>query len=363
MPEPAFTLMIEPMKGCNLTCRYCYSDNRGKDVLELKTLHAVFEKISAYLEQEDCREIHILWHGGEPLLAGLDFFKKGLGMAAAFFSRIHCRHFIQTNGLLINDEFSHLFRDKGVEVGISLDGPRKIHDRMRRFKDGSGSWERVMEKMDLMEKCDLSFGICMTQTVLCRREEERIFRFFNSLGHPLRVNPVIPSPYAGNANRFLLDKGEYGSLLCRFFDEWISTPEHRISISPIDNYLGALIGEGITECRHQPSCIGRHLGIKPDGRAVLCSPFEDMTLGSLLDSTVQDLFDAAVCRQIKGRAEALMECRSCINRSICHGGCPFLAHAAGYTTGETDPLCVDYKRIFTHMRRALTTPGIQGMAS
>ncbi len=358
MPDPCvFTLMIEPVKQCNLACRYCYSDTGHTDVMPLDIFRDALEKVAAHLHKTDYPEIHILWHGGEPLLAGTDFFTAALDMASSVLSGLIYRHFIQTNGLLLNIEFLHLFKDNQVAVGISLDGPAYIHDQMRKFGDGSGSWKQVMAKLALMEKHDTSFGICMTQTALCRGQEKPVYDFFSSLGHSLRINPVIQSPYSNMPEKFLLVPGEYGSFLCRIFDQWSLTLNKRIPLSPIKEYLQAVLGMGISECRHQACCVGSHLGIKPDGAAVLCSPFEDIILGGIRESSVDDLFASSLCKRIWQRAEILADCRRCINRSICSGGCPFLAHTFGYALENKDPLCTDYKIIFDHMRQTLAARG------
>lgn len=358
MPDPCvFTLMIEPVKHCNLACRYCYSDTGHTDVMPLDIFRDALEKVAAHMHQTDCPEIHILWHGGEPLLAGIDFFTTALNTVSSVFSGLIYRHFIQTNGLLLNEKFLHIFKDNRVAVGISLDGPAYIHDKMRRCRDGSGSWKQVMEKIDLMEKIGTPFGICMTQTALCRGQEKPVYDFFSSLGHPLRINPVIVSQYSSMSVKFLLDPGEYGAFLCRIFDQWAHTQKNRIPVSPIREYLQAVLGRGISECRHQPCCVGSHLGIKPDGSAVLCSPFEDIILGSIREKSVDDLFASSLCARIRQRADTLAECGRCINRPICSKGCPFLAHTSGYALENKDPFCTDYKIIFDHMRLTLTARG------
>ena len=353
-PKPIFTLMIEPVKHCNLKCLYCYSDTSSySDPMDLNLFHAALEKVHSYIEQIKCREIHILWHGGEPLLAGLAFFKKSLAITSFLFSRIKCRQFIQTNGLLLDDDFCIFLRDNKFEVGISLDGPKEIHDTMRRFKNNQGTWERVMEKIKLMEKYRLAFGFCMTVTSLCRGKESLIYAFFRSLGHPFRVNPIIPS--WNQHNNFLLKKGEYATFLCRLFDEWIQTGTRRIPVSPLDNYLNAVLGNEIIECQHQPHCTGLHIGIKPNGNAVLCSPFEDHILGNILENTLFDLYGSSLCGLVKKRRDSLLECRSCKNKDICHGGCPHNAAAFDHTIAGKDPFCKDYQMIFAHLRHAIKT--------
>ncbi len=134
----AFTLILEPVKGCNLSCRYCYADVTGAGVMSRRTLQTALAKTARYAEGQGFREIHILWHGGEPLLAGLGFFRDALQMLDGLASGLRFQHYLQTNGLLLDHDFGAFFRDHEFQVGISLDGPQVLHDSMRISADG---WE------------------------------------------------------------------------------------------------------------------------------------------------------------------------------------------------------------------------------
>lgn len=354
MPDPVFTLMIEPVKACNLTCRYCYSDNSWKRSMTLDTLCLALDRVRTFLMEAGFRELHILWHGGEPLLAGLDFYKRSQGILFSTFQDLPFRQFIQTNGLLLSREFCLFFRDSRFELGISLDGPREIHDPLRIGKNGSPTWAKVMKKIHLMEDLHLDFGISMTVTTQTLGREKNVYEFFTSLGHPLGINPLIPS--RTNENPHLIPApGEYGRFLCRLFDLWTATETGRIPVSPLDMFLGSLSKGTVSDCRHGTSCIGNHLGIRPNGEAVLCSPFDDLILGNILGQTVSQMYESAACTAILHRDQTIPECVLCENREICHGGCPHLAAAHRGSIKGRDPFCPDYKMIFTHIRNALVS--------
>ncbi len=125
-----------------------------------ETLYIALEKIFFYVKEKQFKEIHFIWHGGEPLLAGIDFFKYGLAILNRFAGNICCRHFIQSNGLLLDDEWSYFLRDMNIHVGISLDGPADIHDRFRVFENSSGTHAAVMEKLNLLKKHHVPAGLC-----------------------------------------------------------------------------------------------------------------------------------------------------------------------------------------------------------
>ena len=155
----AFTLILEPVKRCNLSCRYCYSDGAGAGVMSRQTLQTALEKTARYAERQGFREIHILWHGGEPLLAGLGFFRAAMKILHGLASDLKFHHYLQTNSLLLDHDFCAFFHDHEFQIGISLDGPQVLHDSMRIGADGQGSHAAVLEKVRLLEEQGVSSGV------------------------------------------------------------------------------------------------------------------------------------------------------------------------------------------------------------
>ena len=154
----AFTLILEPVQRCNLRCLYCYSDVAGAGVMSRQTLQTALEKTARYAEGHGFREIHILWHGGEPLLAGLGFFQAAVKILDGLASDLRFHHYLQTNGLLLDHDFCAFFRDHEFQIGISLDGPQVLHDSMRIGADGQGSHAAVLGKVRLLEQQGVSVG-------------------------------------------------------------------------------------------------------------------------------------------------------------------------------------------------------------
>jgi len=151
----------------------------------------------------------------------------------------------------------------------------------------------------------------------------------------------------------LLQPGEYGSFLCRLFDEWASTEHQRVMVSPLDLYLEAILSGVPYECQQQGTCAGSHLGVKPSGDAVLCSRFETHLLGNIHDSEIQELVALPFCEDLRRRAETLSGCHTCMHWSICHGGCPLNALVFCHDHMAKDPFCKDYQLIFARIHRAL----------
>lgn len=349
----AFTLILEPVKRCNLSCRYCYSDGAGAGVMSPQTLKAALEKTVRYAERQGFSEIHLLWHGGEPLLAGLGFFRAAITMLRGLAPDLRFRHYLQTNGLLLDEDFCAFFHDHEFQLGISLDGPQVLHDSMRIGADGQGSHAAVLGKVRLLAEQGVAAGFNAVVTRRSLGQEKAIYRFFQDLGYGFRVNPMIPGRHPETSAPYLLQPGEYGAFLCRLFDAWAGTESRRVPVSPLNLYLEAIVGGAPYECQQRRTCAGSHLGVKPSGDVVLCSRFETPSLGNIHDHEIQELVASPFCEDIRRRAETLSECQKCGHRPICHGGCPLNALVFCHDYMVKDPFCKDYQLIFARIQRAL----------
>ena len=349
----AFTLILEPAKACNLNCRYCYSDVTAAEVMSLQTLQTALEKTARYARGQGFGEIHILWHGGEPLLAGLEFFRAAMHILRPLASDLRFQHYLQTNGLLLDHDFCAFFRDHEFQIGVSLDGPPALHDSMRLGIDGQGTHAAVMEKVRLLEQQGVSAGFNAVVTRRSLGQERAIYRFFQGLGYGFRVNPMIPGRHPETSAPYLLQPGEYGAFLCTLFDVWASTEHQRVMVSPLELYLKAILRGVPYECQQQATCAGSHLAVRPSGDVVPCSRFETQPLGNIHDRDIQELVAAPFCEDMRRRTETLSACHTCRHWSICHGGCPLNALVFCQDHMAKDPFCKDYQLIFAKIHRAL----------
>ena len=224
---------------------------------------------------------------------------------------------------------------------------------MRIGADGQGSHAAVLEKVRLLEEQGVSVGFNAVVTRRSLGQEQAIYRFFQGLGYGFRVNPMIPGRNPESSAPYLLQPGEYGAFLCRLFDAWTGTERQRVTVSPLDLYLEAILGGVPYECQQQGTCVGSHLGVRPSGDVVLCSRFETHPLGNIHDSEIRELMALPFCEDIRRRAETLSDCHACRHWSICHGGCPLNALVFGHDPMAKDPFCKDYQLIFAKIHRAL----------
>lgn len=348
----AFTVTVEPVSECNLDCRYCYSVNKSGRKMERDIFLNAISEVVRYAGEKGFDEVHFVWLGGEPLLAGIDFFERVADYASRMDSNIVLRHFLQTNGLLLNEEFCRLFRQAGFNIGVSIDGPEHIHDAFRVSRGGEPTHSRVMESIRLLQEHRIQFGCVAVVTQKTLGHEREVYDFFRSLGCGFRINPVIPGMNGSNKG-YRIEPEEYGLSLVRFFDAWLSAPSGRVPISPLDNYMLSVVSGETAECQQKDSCVGDTLGIKPDGDVTICGRFQGMTLGNLTRSPLGDLLRTSCQGALRTRGSLHKDCPACVNWSICHAGCPHNAVAFGHDITAKDPFCPAYKAIFAHIRKNL----------
>jgi uncharacterized protein len=349
MAGNAFTVTIEPVAACNLNCHYCYSTPQPTNFLTVEVVGRALRTIVAFAADHGFDEIHCVWHGGEPLLTGIQFFESIFSDLSGL--NFQMKHFIQTNGLLLDGNFCRLFRDADINVGVSIDGPQDIHDRFRVAKGGEPTHFKVMNAIELLREYNVSFGcVAVVSRPMLGRERE-VYNFFSSRGLGFRINPVIPGRGGWDAS-CQIEPADYGASLIRFFDAWIASYPEQVNISPIDSYVAAVATGKPSECQHQLTCANRTVGIKADGHVTICARFQDFSLLRLGTSFVADLFSTGDCASLQSRASSLVECQSCVNWGICHGGCPHNAAAFGLAPSMKDPFCPAYKAIFARIHDA-----------
>lgn len=353
MASRAFTVTLEPVAACNLACAYCYAVKGAAAQPDAGLFLRSLARIGRYAADQGFDEVHCVWLGGEPLLAGHAFFEGMADWAAAAPAGIRVRHFLQTNGLLLDDAYCRLFKAADVQLGLSLDGPQAVHDALRRTSQGGPTFPRVMAAAELLRRHAVPFGCAAVVTRMTLGREQEIYDFFCGLGCGFRINPVIPGPGAARRD-VLIEPEEYGRCLVRFFDAWSDPRGDRVPVSPLDNYVVALLGGELRECQQQSSCARQGLGLKPNGDVVRCGRFQDRILGNLEEADLDALLAGREPDPFEARVAALTGCHGCSYWRQCHGGCPHNAVAFGRDLQARDPFCAAFKMIFSHIARALS---------
>jgi uncharacterized protein len=399
---PAFHLLAKPTGAiCNLDCTYCFF--LSKEVLYPGSRFRMSaEVLQAYIQQilagHQVPEVTVAWQGGEPTLMGLDFFKRSVELAEAYKKPGQTvTYTMQTNGTKLDDAWCAFFKEHNFLIGLSVDGPRQMHDAFRVDKGGQGSFDRVMHGWEVLQKHNVDVNILCTVHAANADHPLDVYRFFrDELGAkaprsgPLFIQfiPIVERatperlPQAnqgwgrlpGGERALYTQEGhmvtrrsvkpkQYGSFLIGVFEEWVRHDVGRVFVQTFDAALANWYGEPGGVCIFQETC-GLALALEHNGDLYACDHFvePDYYLGNILETPMMELVASPRQRQfgLDKRDRLPGYCRACDVRFACHGECPrnrFLRAPGGRGSpgGEEglNYLCAGYKLFFHHIDRPM----------
>lgn len=369
----AFNIMLKPAGSlCNLSCAYCYYLDKSAlyGGREPRMSPEVLEGVTrAYIAANDVPEVQFVWHGGEPLLLGLDFFRKAVAYQKKWADGKKVFNSIQTNGVLLDAAWARFFRENGFLVGLSLDGPEDIHDRYRLDRGGAPTFSRVMSGLNLLRSEGVEFN---TLTTVSRAGEGRgaeVYQFLKASGsrymqflpvmefvrlkgrnaRPEVVEPgtpgAVPAFWSVSARGF----GEY---MTDVFDAWVKADVGRCYVQLFDSVLAAWCGQEAGVCVFSRSCSGNAV-IEHNGDLYLCDHFvyPRYRLGNVLERPIRELMEQEqVTRFALGKTASLPQrCIRCPYLPACNGECP--QHRDPVT--GINVLCDGYRHFFDHVAPAM----------
>ncbi|MFV0338913.1 MAG: anaerobic sulfatase maturase [Chthoniobacterales bacterium] len=389
-PPRAFHVMTKPIGPiCNLDCKYCFYLEKEKlfpSNENFKMSDEVLENyVRQYIEQQDIPEINFAWQGGEPTLLGVNFFRKVVALQKKYANGKLISNAFQTNGTLLNDEWAEFFLTNRFLVGLSIDGPPRLHDAYRVDKKGGSTYQRVITGLRILKKHRVEFN---TLTVVNRLNSEKpleVYRFLRDVGSGfIQFIPLVERLADADAKKLGLDLAtppradeedqvrlpvtdwsvkpkQYGDFLCTIFDEWLRRDVGRTFVQMFDVTLGNTIGQGGSLCLFSEKC-GSALAMEHNGDVYSCDHYvyPDYKLGNILNNTLGEMLNTDFQKKFgNDKADTLPAyCRSCDVRSLCHGECPkhrFIRTPDGEL--GLNYLCRAYKKFFTH-----SAPAMQRMA-
>jgi len=346
---------------CNLECRYCYYLKK-KDLYEkgesLRMSDAILEEyIVQHIDASRGEVIRFSWHGGEPTVLGLDYFRKVVALQRKYRPRDkRIANGIQTNATLLDEEWCRFFAGEGFTVGISLDGPRQMHDRYRVGKGQTPTHEQAMRGYRLLRDhgvpCDV---LCVVHTGNVRYPAE-VYGFFREIGAAyLGFLPLVEhSPDRRTVSDLTVPALAFGDFLRTVFDEWLERDIGRINVQIFEEALATAFGREHGLCIFRETC-GDIPVVEHNGDFFSCDHFvdEEHCLGNISETPLADLLDSPAQREFgQAKAKGLPRfCKACEVLSMCNGGCPkdrFLRTPDGEE--GLNYLCAGYKRFFTHCR-------------
>jgi len=285
------------------------------------------------------------WQGGEPTLAGVDFFRRAVRLQRKYGHGKAVTNAIQTNGTLLNDEWGRFLHDNRFLTGISIDGPAALHDRFRTYPDGRGSHAEVMRGLDILKCHEVEFNALTLVSAANQNHPVEIYRYLNGLGvHFHQYIDCVEFDGNGRLQPFALTPGKWGEFLCRIFDEWYLRDTQTVSIRLFDSILSRLVTGIPTVCPMGNSCRNYFL-VERDGDLYPCDFHVSLEnrLGSVHMTDFGRLWDSGSFREWGTVKEPRSErCAACRFLPLCMGDCP-----KNRISGASI-LCEDWRTFYSH---------------
>jgi uncharacterized protein len=384
-----FVVVTKPTgAACNLDCSYCFflskellypgsNQRMGDDQLE--------QYVRTYLAEQPDGAVTFVWQGGEPTLMGLEFFRRAVALAES-----HRRpaqevsHSFQTNGVVIDDLWAEFFAENKFLVGLSIDGPKDVHDSFRVNKAGRGTFDQVVRGWWCLQRHGVKTNILCTVHAANEHRPLDVYRFFrDELGAEfVQFIPIVErvareqwsavehARQSGTDRTDLvyLKDGEavtsrsvkpveYGAFLSAIFDEWVRVDVGKVFVQIFDVVLSAMFGQYLL-CVHAPEC-GNALAVMHNGDVYSCDHYVEPKnlLGNVNQGSFQEMLVSPAQREFgRSKRTALpAQCQRCPVRWACHGGCP---KDRFIKTSDGEPglnyLCEGYKQFFGHVQAPMT---------
>lgn len=367
---------------CNIDCEYCF-------YLEKQALYGTEKSfrmsdtvlktfITNYISSQPTPAVEFVWQGGEPTLMGIDFYKRVVELQRPFASQKAISNALQTNGTLLTDDWCIFLKDHNFMVGISLDGPRKIHDRYRRDKNGKGSFDSALHGLRLLQKHGVEYNVLVSVARETAHHPLAVYRYLRKVGvefiqftpivertgssrqHEglrLAAPPSVRKEEPGKVTPWSVDPEEYGDFLISVFEEWVRNDVGTVFVMNFEWALNAWIGNPSTVCVHAEQC-GGSLVVEHNGDVYACDHcvYPEYLLGNVFSCSLPSLVEKS--RQsgfgLNKETALPLQCRECEVIAACRGGCP--KHRFARTFGNESGLhylCQGYRKFFRHIRKYL----------
>ena len=329
---PPINLLIKPASSlCNLRCKYCFyhsiAENRSVPsygIMDSETAELLVKKALDYAENI-CT---FAFQGGEPTLAGLDFYKNFVQLVSKYNTKnININYAIQTNGIIINEEWADFLARNKFLVGLSLDGPKDVNDVYRIDSREEGSFSRIMKTVEIFNRYDVQYNILCVVNNLVARHANKIYNFFvkNKFSYLQFIQCLDPIDEEPGGNPYSLNPDMYASFLKKIFDNWYRdvTNGKFVSIRYFDNLVGMIMGYPPEACGMLGRC-SCYFVIEADGSVYPCDFYvlDEWKLGNVKSADFSDLINTDTAKKfVQVSLHVDDKCKECKWFKICRGGC------------------------------------------
>ena len=371
--KPLYVMLKPAGAHCNLACKYCYYLEKNK-LYPTAQRHLMSDEMleqftREYIEAQTMNQVLFTWHGGEPLLRSIDFYRKAISLQQKYAGDRRIDNVIQTNGTLLTDEWCEFFALNHWLVGISIDGPQPDHDHYRLTAAGKPSWQKVMQGIKLLKKHGVEWNAMAVVNAYNANHPLEFYRFFKENGCQfLQFTPIVERLTRhedGRTLASLADKDEislseasvapeqWGYFLCAIFDEWVRKDVGKIFVEIFDCTLANWMGISPGICAYSKEC--GHAGVmEHNGDVYSCDHFvfPEYKLGNIRDHSLIDMLYGEQQQEFSRLKHSSLprQCKECDMEFACHGECPknrFMKDK--YGDSGLNYLCPGYYHYYQHV--------------
>lgn len=371
--KPLYVMLKPAGAHCNLACKYCYyleKNNLYQNTPRHLMTDEMLEQFTReYIEAQTMPQVLFTWHGGEPLMRSIDFYKKALALQKKYAHGKQIDNVIQTNGTLLTDEWCEFFAQNHWLVGISIDGPQEYHDHYRVTPAGKPSWEKVMQGISLLKKHRVEWNAMAVVNAYNAEHPLEFYHFFRDNGcQYLQFTPIVERLTEHEDGRTLASLADdreipladasvtpeqWGNFLCTIFDDWVHHDVGKTFVEIFDctlaNWMGVLPGI----CAYSKEC--GHAGVmEHNGDVYSCDHFvfPEYKLGNIKDQSLIDMLYGEKQQAFSRLKHTSLprQCKECDMEFACHGECPKNRFEKDkYGEPGLNYLCQGYYQYYTHV--------------
>ena len=320
-----FALMVKAAgSSCNMNCRYCYYLNNQTSSKSFMSEGSLEKLIRNYLSCESGPVFSIVWHGGEPTLRGLDFYRKAVGLEKKYLKPgCECWNNLQSNGLELNEEWCQFLKENRFDVGISIDGTKLVHDTYRKDNAGNATYDRICENIRMLKRYGVRADLLCTINSESVKDPYQVYKSLRELDSGwIQFIPIVNRDENGVLSEESVNGEDYGDFLCTVFHQWLYQDLGKCNVQLFAEILNHYNGGKQSLCWLREEC-GDVLVVEHDGKVYSCDHFvnEDHLLGDI-DTPFDVLLESEIQRSFAyGKRPACEKCRSCRYLSLCNAGC------------------------------------------
>lgn len=358
-------IIMKPVLGCNLACKYCYM-GYGKKTGVTVMSYSLLKKVMADVGALGLSQVEFNWHGGEPLLAGIRYFDTAVRLQKRYIGS-HCsvKNSLQTNGTVLNMDWVNFLDDNSIGIGLSLDGPEDIQNYTRPYRNGLGSFSNVMRGVSYLKKSKGNNSRVHALPVVSKKSlnhSERIFSFF--VGNEIfnfAFTPCFPKRdgliTSKITNQMFITSRDFSAFMIDICNQWFKVDDERIEIRFLSEITKMLLGGKSRLCIFQQStCCSRFLTIDAFGNVYPCDCYmsERFTIGNIANMELTDILASNPRQRFSKRVGKLpSKCTQCSIFFVCGGGCSYYRYFIDGTFNRPNYYCGAIKKIVQSIQLTL----------